>query len=265
MAFSAFAMSRRRMTVSGCTIMANRTPQAIRSARSAAALAALLGRARLLPQPARPEPQAVQHRHPAAERDRRPAHGPRPQQHAARRADPLAAHAGLQRPVDARHRSRRHRHAGRGGTAHPRGGEARPATTSAARSWSAASGSGRTSTRSASSASSSELGCSCDWQRTRFTLDPICARAVRHDVLQHVPRRPDLPRQTPGELGHAAANRRWPTTRPITKTIKGGFWTFRYPVKEHRASSSASRRPGPRRCSAIPPWPCIPTTSATST
>jgi valyl-tRNA synthetase len=25
----------------------------------------------------------------------------------------------------------------------------------------------------------SELGCSCDWQRTRFTLDPVCARAVR--------------------------------------------------------------------------------------
>jgi valyl-tRNA synthetase len=25
-----------------------------------------------------------------------------------------------------------------------------------------------------------ELGCSCDWERTRFTLDPICARAVRH-------------------------------------------------------------------------------------
>src|ERR671932_526515 len=24
-----------------------------------------------------------------------------------------------------------------------------------------------------------ELGCSCDWERTRFTLDPICARAVR--------------------------------------------------------------------------------------
>lgn len=24
-----------------------------------------------------------------------------------------------------------------------------------------------------------ELGCSCDWQRTRFTLDPVCARAVR--------------------------------------------------------------------------------------
>ena len=24
-----------------------------------------------------------------------------------------------------------------------------------------------------------ELGCSCDWERTRFTLDPVCARAVR--------------------------------------------------------------------------------------
>ena len=24
------------------------------------------------------------------------------------------------------------------------------------------------------------MGCSCDWQRTRFTLDDVCARAVRH-------------------------------------------------------------------------------------
>src|SRR5687768_15558146 len=24
------------------------------------------------------------------------------------------------------------------------------------------------------------MGCSCDWERTRFTLDPVCARAVRH-------------------------------------------------------------------------------------
>src|SRR5829696_4349684 len=23
------------------------------------------------------------------------------------------------------------------------------------------------------------MGCSCDWERTRFTLDPMCARAVR--------------------------------------------------------------------------------------
>jgi len=25
-----------------------------------------------------------------------------------------------------------------------------------------------------------QMGCSCDWARTRFTLDPVCARAVRH-------------------------------------------------------------------------------------
>ncbi|MCG8583551.1 MAG: class I tRNA ligase family protein, partial [Pirellulales bacterium] len=25
-----------------------------------------------------------------------------------------------------------------------------------------------------------QMGFSCDWERTRFTLDPVCARAVRH-------------------------------------------------------------------------------------
>ena len=95
----------------------------------------LLGRAGLLPRrPGEPE-AAVHHRHPAAERDRRPAHGPRPQQHAAGRAHPLAADAGLQRPVDARHRPRRHRHAGGGREAALRRRRRRPATTSAARSW----------------------------------------------------------------------------------------------------------------------------------
>jgi valyl-tRNA synthetase len=28
-----------------------------------------------------------------------------------------------------------------------------------------------------------QMGCSCDWQRTRFTLDDMCARAVRHTFL----------------------------------------------------------------------------------
>ena len=44
-----------------------------------------------------------------------------------------------------------------------------------------------------------------------------------------------------------------------TEDVKGGFWTFKYPGdRRDRTSSSASRRPGPRRCSATPPWPCIP-------
>ena len=53
-----------------------------------------------------------------------------------------------------------------------------------------------------------QMGCSCDWQRTRFTLDDSCARAVRADVLRPVQGRPDLPRQAAGELGHVPANRR---------------------------------------------------------
>ena len=93
----------------------------------------VLGGTRLLPHRARPGEEAVHHRHPAAERDRRPAHGARAQQHASRRAHPLAADAGLQRPLDARHRPRRHRHAGRGGDGSSSHRRRRPATTSAAR------------------------------------------------------------------------------------------------------------------------------------
>ena len=29
-----------------------------------------------------------------------------------------------------------------------------------------------------------ELGASCDWQRTRFTMDPVCAAAVREAFFQ---------------------------------------------------------------------------------
>ncbi len=29
-----------------------------------------------------------------------------------------------------------------------------------------------------------QMGVSCDWQRTRFTLDAVCARAVRHTFFR---------------------------------------------------------------------------------
>ena len=48
----------------------------------------------------------------------------------------------------------------------------------------AASGTGRTATRRASSVNSARLGASCDWRRTRFTLDPVCARAVRETFFR---------------------------------------------------------------------------------
>ncbi len=76
----------------------------------------------------------------------------------------------------------------------------------------------------------SELGCSCDWQRTRFTLDPICARAVRITFFK-------MFRDGLIYRGKRLVN--WDTQLQTAvaddeiyhETIKGGFWTFRYPVK----------------------------------
>ena len=44
------------------------------------------------------------------------------------------------------------------------------------------------------------LGVSCDWSRQRFTLDPICAKAVRHAFF-------DLSRQAPRQLGYKTPDR----------------------------------------------------------
>src|SRR5947209_8488923 len=75
-----------------------------------------------------------------------------------------------------------------------------------------------------------ELGCSCDWARTRFTLDEICARAVRQTFF-------DFFRAGLIYRGKRLVN--WDTQlqtsvaddETFTETVKGGFWTFRYPVK----------------------------------
>jgi valyl-tRNA synthetase len=75
-----------------------------------------------------------------------------------------------------------------------------------------------------------ELGCSCDWARTRFTLDPLCARAVRQTFF-------NLFRDGLIFRGKRLVN--WDTQlqtsvaddETFDETIKGGFWTFRYPVK----------------------------------
>src|SRR5438445_4479232 len=76
-----------------------------------------------------------------------------------------------------------------------------------------------------------ELGCSCDWARTRFTLDPICARAVRHTFFNFF---------RDGLIYRGKRLVNWDTQLQTAvandeiyhETTKGGFWTFRYPVKE---------------------------------
>jgi valyl-tRNA synthetase len=78
-----------------------------------------------------------------------------------------------------------------------------------------------------------QLGCSCDWKRTRFTLDPICARAVRYTFF-------NLFRDGLIFRGKRLVN--WDTHLQTAvaddeifhENVKGGFWTFRYPIKESK-------------------------------
>jgi valyl-tRNA synthetase len=75
-----------------------------------------------------------------------------------------------------------------------------------------------------------ELGCSCDWARTRFTLDATCTRAVRHTFFKMF---------RDGFIYRGKRLVNWDTQLQTSvaddetydETIKGGFWTFRYPVK----------------------------------
>jgi valyl-tRNA synthetase len=75
-----------------------------------------------------------------------------------------------------------------------------------------------------------ELGCSCDWARTRFTLDPVCARAVRQTFFKmfkdgYIFRGKRLVNWD-AQLQTSVAD-----DETFTEEVKGGFWTFRYPVK----------------------------------
>ncbi|HLJ94081.1 MAG TPA: valine--tRNA ligase [Gemmataceae bacterium] len=75
-----------------------------------------------------------------------------------------------------------------------------------------------------------ELGCSCDWARTRFTFDPVCARAVRYTFFHFF---------RDGLIVRGKRLVNWDTQLQTAvaddeiyhETVKGGFWTFRYPVK----------------------------------
>ncbi|RMF37301.1 MAG: valine--tRNA ligase [Planctomycetota bacterium] len=74
-----------------------------------------------------------------------------------------------------------------------------------------------------------QMGCSCDWRRTRFTLDEVCARAVRTTFF-------DLFAKGLIYRGKRLVN--WDTylqtavsdDEVFHETIKGHFWYFKYPV-----------------------------------
>jgi valyl-tRNA synthetase len=75
-----------------------------------------------------------------------------------------------------------------------------------------------------------QLGCSCDWARTRFTLDEVCARAVRVTFFKMF---------RDGYIFRGKRLVNWDTQLQTSvaddetfhETVKGGFWTFKYPVK----------------------------------
>ena len=208
---------------------------------------------------------ALLDRHPAAERDRGPAPGSRPEQHAPGHLDPLAADAGLRRPLDAGHRPRRHRHPGGRREAAARGREEDPP---------------RPRPRGAGRA---DLGLErrvrethpqpapADGLLVRLGAHPLHARpdlctGGPRTFFRPLPGRPDLSRQAAGQLGHPSPHgrrRRRDLLRRPSRAISGRSST-RSPAQP-AARPCTSPRPGPRRCSATPPWPSIPTTRGSST
>jgi len=78
-----------------------------------------------------------------------------------------------------------------------------------------------------------QMGCSCDWQRTRFTLDEVCARAVRETFFQ-------LFKEGKIYRGKRLVN--WDTylqtavsdDEVFHEPVKGHFWHFCYPVVDPR-------------------------------
>ncbi|MEE9370085.1 MAG: valine--tRNA ligase [Sedimentisphaerales bacterium] len=75
------------------------------------------------------------------------------------------------------------------------------------------------------------LGCSCDWQRTRFTMDDVCAKAVRATFFK-------LFKDGLIYRGKRLVN--WdPATQTVLaddevehETVQGHFWYLRYPLVE---------------------------------
>ena len=74
-----------------------------------------------------------------------------------------------------------------------------------------------------------QMGCSCDWQRTRFTLDEVCARAVRHTFFKMF---------QDGLIYRGLRLVNWDTHLQTAvaddeiyhETVPGAFWHIRYPL-----------------------------------
>ena len=104
------------------------------------------------------------------------------------------------------------------------------------------------------------MGCSCDWRRTRFTMDEVCAGRRAGGVLQALRRRADLPRQAAGQLGPRHPDRPGrrrggarggpgPLLVPAVspgRAGRGGGQAHRARDRRHHAAGDDARRHGRR-------------------
>src|SRR3990172_6085584 len=82
-----------------------------------------------------------------------------------------------------------------------------------------------------------QMGCSCDWARTRFTLDDVCARAVRETFFRLF---------KDGKIYRGKRLVNWDTflqtavsdDEVFHEPTKGHFWDFKYPIV------ASDRKPG---------------------
>ena len=83
-----------------------------------------------------------------------------------------------------------------------------------------------------------KMGCSCDWERTRFTLDAVCARAVRYTFFS-------LFKEGLIYRGKRLVN--WDTylqtavsdDEVFHEEVEGHFWHFKYPVIDPKPGEPA--------------------------
>ncbi len=85
-----------------------------------------------------------------------------------------------------------------------------------------------------------QLGASCDWRRTRFTLDDVCSRAVRRTFLK-------LFKDGLIYRGKRLVN--WDTflqtavadDEVFTEEVSGNFWTFHYPLVDESGQETGEK------------------------
>ena len=176
-------------------------------------------------------------RDPAAERDRRAAHGPRLRRHDPGRADPPGPHARAAHEVDLRHRPCGHRDADAGRTPADREGTTREELGREAfveRTWRWREQYGSTIVEQYK-----RLGASCDYEDERFTLDPGYADAVVQRLRRALQAGPDPPRQLPRQLG---SRQRLGDLRPRGRGARGDRHAL-----QHRLPARGRRRRDRRR------------------